>query len=80
MGRMFRGMLPRLATPLLLAAVAGICIVILILGYTAQAPDRVVINEVCGSNFSAVRDEGGEYPDYVELYTPSRETSTQDGL
>ena len=34
-------------------------------------PARLKINEVCSSNFSAVADDSGNYPDYVELYNPS---------
>ncbi|MBO4457367.1 MAG: CotH kinase family protein [Butyrivibrio sp.] len=31
----------------------------------------VVINEVCGNNFSAYENDAGEYTDYVELYNSS---------
>ena len=33
----------------------------------------VVINEVCGNNFCAYKNEAGDYNDYVELYNPSDE-------
>ena len=35
------------------------------------AASHVVINEVCSSNFSALADESGGYPDFAELYNPS---------
>ncbi len=40
---------------------------------------RVVINEVCSNNFAAVRNENNEYPDYIELYNPGRQTVSLDG-
>lgn len=44
------------------------------------AASHVVINEVCSSNFSALADENGEYPDYAELYNPSAQEVVLDGL
>lgn len=80
MDRIFRRTLLRLSAPLLLTVVTGICILLLAFGYAAQAQDGVVINEVCSSNFSAVRDDRGEYPDYVELYNPSLVEVSLEGL
>ena len=40
----------------------------------------MVINEVCSSNFSALADEDGGYPDFAELYNPSEREVVLDGL
>ena len=44
------------------------------------AASHVVINEVCSSNFSALADEDGGYPDFAELYNPSEREVVLDGL
>ena len=33
-----------------------------------SVPKQVVLNEVCSSNFTLIRDENGAYSDYVELF------------
>ena len=32
---------------------------------------NVVINEVCTSNVTCVKDDNGDYPDWIELYNPT---------
>lgn len=44
------------------------------------AANHVMINEVCSSNFSALADGDGEYPDYAELYNPLPYEVCLDGL
>ena len=40
----------------------------------------IVINEVCSNNFSLIKDETGQYTDYVELYNASDETVSLEGF
>ncbi|MDE5932448.1 MAG: lamin tail domain-containing protein, partial [Lachnospiraceae bacterium] len=40
---------------------------------------RVVINEVCSNNFAAERNENNEYPDYIELYNPGKQSVSLEG-
>lgn len=48
--------------------------------FPAIAAENVVINEVCSSNFSLIADEGGNYPDYVELYNPGSVAVSLEGF
>ena len=48
-----------------------LCVLTAMLCYSAEAANHVVINEICSSNFSVIRDENGNYSDYVELYNPA---------
>jgi hypothetical protein len=45
-----------------------------------ENPFPVVINELMASNRSTIRDETGEYADWVELYNRGAETVSLDGL
>lgn len=56
---------------LLLISSIFVCGSIGLLCYSVSASDKVVINEVCSSNFSVVYDENGNASDYIELYNPS---------
>lgn len=56
---------------LLLISSIFVCGSIGLLCYSASVSDKVVINEVCSSNFSVVYDENGNASDYIELYNPS---------
>lgn len=40
----------------------------------------VVINEICSNNFSLIRDNTGQYSDYIELYNPNDATVSLDGF
>ncbi len=61
----------------------GLFFLILILAVTGlrdeEEKQNVVINEVCSNNFSAQRDEEGNYPDCIELYNRGEETVSLDG-
>ena len=47
---------------------AGFCTV------NNEPEQTIVINEVCTSNVSNVKDDNGDYPDWVELYNPTNAT------
>lgn len=70
----------RLAAFCLVIASAGILFVVLQFYYNQTVSERIVINEVCSSNFSIVCDENGNYSDYVELYNPSGNVVSLDGF
>lgn len=55
----------------LLLSLVGVCMLLGILCYSAEAANHIVINEVCSNNFSVAMDENGNYADYVELYNPA---------
>ena len=44
-----------------------------------SVPKQVVLNEVCSSNFTLIRDENGAYSDYVELYNAGSEEISLTG-
>ena len=56
---------------LLLISSIFVCGSIGLLCYSVSASDKVVINEVCSSNFSVAYDENRNASDYIELYNPS---------
>lgn len=46
---------------------------------SASGDGQIVLNEICSSNFTLVRDDNGAYSDYVELYNGGSETVLLDG-
>ena len=55
----------------LLALGVAIGVICTVLCLSAEAADNIRINEVCSNNFSVIRNEEGDYSDYVELYNPA---------
>ena len=41
---------------------------------TLVEPGTLVINEICASSITTIRDEDGEYPDWIELYNAGTKT------
>lgn len=71
MHAIFRKINRRVMVLFLILTGAFFCICTAVLCYSAEASSHVVINEVCSNNFSAARDENGNYSDYIELYNPA---------
>ena len=61
----------------LLASLFGGAFLVVNKDKMVTAHDHVVINEACSDNFSVIKDDAGEYCDYVELYNP---TGTDSGM
>lgn len=65
----------------ILLAVVGVVLLGWVLRYGGYAAEPApVINEICTSNFSIATDVSGSYLDYIELYNPSDEDYTMEGL
>ena len=52
---------------------------VILVSEAAEVEQDVVLNEICSNNFSAGKNENGEYCDYVELYNPTTEDKVLDG-
>lgn len=57
----------------------GIFIGVIYWGSAQLTAMKVVINEICSSNFSLMQDENGKYSDYIELYNPGSDPVSLDG-
>lgn len=69
----------RIIMLLIIVALTGILICAISWGHSSLTSDKVVINEVCSNNFTLIKDENGNYYDYIELYNPSSEAISLEG-
>lgn len=57
-----------------------LCVLFFFLHLSFSDHKTVVINEICSNNFSLIRDNTGQYPDYIELYNPNDTPVSLDGF
>jgi len=52
----------------------GVALIVTVLTFVIKdsAQRQLVINEVCSRNDRVIADENGNYPDYIEIYNPSK--------
>lgn len=58
----------------------GIVSAIIFISKWCMDMDCIVINEVCSNNFSVLKDEYSNYPDYIEIYNPSNMPIPLEGM
>jgi len=46
---------------------------------TAPAKKSIVLNEICSSNFTLIKDDNGRYADYIELYNAAADEVSLEG-
>lgn len=69
----------RMIMLLVLMLVTGTFIYIIYKGSLLVTQNELVINEVCSNNFTLVKNENGNYSDYIELYNPGDEEILLEG-
>lgn len=56
------------------ALTLGVALIVAVVTFVIKdsAQRQLVINEVCSRNDRVITDENGNYPDYIEIYNPSK--------